>query len=204
MPTEEALGFSVAEDGKHAIVVNSADDFIGRRIFTLFHEYAHVLLASPGVCLPDEGQVTKSGGVEMFCNRFAAAFLIPHTETETLSQSIHDSDVANAAQRCASRYHVSRFVVLGRMRRFDLIPEKTYVELARRWSATDHRRKVRKGGRAESTVEKCIRQRGRRLAKSVLEASERNLITSADAIRFLHVKLNDLGEIQKKVKSKSV
>lgn len=203
MPTDEVLGFSVAEDGKRAIVVNSSDTIIARRIFTLFHECGHLLLAKPGVCLPDEGQVPKSKAVETFCNRFSAALLIPQTETEHLGRAIHDADVASAAKHCALRYHVSRFVVLGRMHSLGLLSQQDYNGIAQKWSATSTKRRAPTGGGGESPVEKCIRQRGRRLAISVLDGAERNLITTTDAMRYLNIKLADLATLRSKVRQAS-
>jgi len=203
MPADEALGFSVAGNGKGAIVVNRSDPIIARRIFTLFHECGHLLLAKPGVCFPDEGQVLRSESVETFCNRFAAALLIPHTEAEQLRRAIHDLGEADAAEHRASHYHVSRYVVLGRMRSLGLIPQETYKKIAQKWIATGTRRKARKGGRGESAVEKCMNQRGRRLAKSVLDGAERNLITTTEAMRYLNVKLADLATLRSKVRQAS-
>jgi Zn-dependent peptidase ImmA (M78 family) len=168
----------------------------------LFHECGHLLLAKPGVCLPDEGQVPKSKAVETFCNRFAAALLIPQAEIEQLGRAIRDSDVASAAKNCASRYHVSRFAVLGRMQSLGLISQQDYNGIAQKWSAGTKRTPARGGG-GESPVDKCIRQRGRRLAGSILEGAERNLITATDAIRYLDIKLTDLGALRSKLRPRS-
>ena len=52
MPIEEARGFSLLEQRCPAIVLNQSDA-PAARIFTLFHEYAHLLLAKPGLCTPE-------------------------------------------------------------------------------------------------------------------------------------------------------
>jgi Zn-dependent peptidase ImmA (M78 family) len=202
MPIDEARGFSIAEDGKRAIVVNRSDA-ITARIFTLFHESGHLLLAKPGMCLPDEGQVSGAASVETFCNRFAAAVLVPREEMRRLETAIRQRGVPGAAEGLASSYRVSRYVMLGRMRGFDLISQEVYQDVAHKWKAAGTAVRARKGGRGESTVERCIHQRGRRLTRSVLEAAERNLITAADAVNFLDVKVNDLREMQAKLRPKS-
>jgi transcriptional regulator with XRE-family HTH domain len=60
MPLEEARGFSLLEQRTPALVVNKSDAVAGR-VFTLFHEYAHLLLAKPGICIPGEGHARSRG-----------------------------------------------------------------------------------------------------------------------------------------------
>jgi len=200
MPTSEALGFSVAVNGSRSIVVNSTDDIAPRRIFTLFHECGHLLLAKPGVCLPDVGAVGKSEAVETFCNRFANAFLIPKTEIRQFQDMLRVRDVASAASVLASHYHVSRSVALASMRRFELVSQEQYSELLLKWKPFDKKRKKSGGGKGASRVEKCIRQRGRRVARSVLDGAERELITTTDAMKYLNVKLADLPALRNRIR----
>jgi len=49
MPTDQTQGFSLTDDMATVITLNSKD-IPERRIFTLFHEYAHLLLGKMGVC----------------------------------------------------------------------------------------------------------------------------------------------------------
>ena len=46
MPVDDARGFSLTDGEPYVIVVNSADADRAR-LFTLFHEYAHILLNMP-------------------------------------------------------------------------------------------------------------------------------------------------------------
>src|SRR5258708_22518546 len=72
MPPDELSGFSISRDGLAAICVNDREPTEGAKIFTLFHEYCHLLLRKTGIS--DENSRNK---VERFCNQFAASFLIP-------------------------------------------------------------------------------------------------------------------------------
>lgn len=72
-PLEDCRGFSFfEEEDAPCIVVNKSERHIAPRTFTLIHEYCHLLLRRPGIS-------GRSGPVEAFCNRFAAAFLMPKT-----------------------------------------------------------------------------------------------------------------------------
>ena len=82
MPVEEARGFTLSEKFPRVIVVNSGD-LHQARIFTLLHEYGHLLLKKDGICLaeplllkdyPSNDQIQK---IEKWCNTFAASVLMP-------------------------------------------------------------------------------------------------------------------------------
>ena len=70
---EEFRGFAMIDRGFALIFVNARDSK-SAQLFSLAHEFAHVLLGEPGVSGQDLG---SSSGVEPWCNRFAAEFLIP-------------------------------------------------------------------------------------------------------------------------------
>jgi len=74
LPEQELSGFSLLHDDLAAICVNDREPTEGAKIFTLLHEYCHLLLRQTGIS--DEN---SSNRVERFCNRFAASFLIPRT-----------------------------------------------------------------------------------------------------------------------------
>lgn len=74
----EMRGFSISGDVLPVVVLNGGDPPRGR-IFTLMHEFAHVLLSAAGVCdvLPRRAIRAPADEVEVFCNRVAAAILMP-------------------------------------------------------------------------------------------------------------------------------
>jgi Zn-dependent peptidase ImmA (M78 family) len=70
----ELDGFSLAFDRAPVIAVNGSPQIgRGRRVFTLMHELAHVALRSEGLCNLED----RAARVEAFCNRAAAALLMP-------------------------------------------------------------------------------------------------------------------------------
>lgn len=74
----EADGFSIALDPVPVIAVNGSTHF-NRRIFTLLHEYAHLLLNTSALCdlHEDLGTSREADRIEVECNRLAAEILIP-------------------------------------------------------------------------------------------------------------------------------
>lgn len=72
--TDQAAGiYAHIEDGPHTIVINSSKSSKARKLFTLAHEFCHVLLRAEGASNPS---VIKNS-VEKFCNKFAAYLLAP-------------------------------------------------------------------------------------------------------------------------------
>ena len=70
---DDCRGFSLYDNANApCIVVNKDDTAEVAKIFTLIHEYCHLLVREPGVSDHD-----ARNPIEAFCNRFAAGFLIP-------------------------------------------------------------------------------------------------------------------------------
>jgi Zn-dependent peptidase ImmA (M78 family)/lambda repressor-like predicted transcriptional regulator len=69
-------------DGPHTIMINTGGSSKARKLFTLAHEFCHVLLGKTGV---SNASVCKNK-IETFCNQFAAYFLVP---TLGLKQAIN-------------------------------------------------------------------------------------------------------------------
>jgi Zn-dependent peptidase ImmA (M78 family)/DNA-binding XRE family transcriptional regulator len=196
MPVEEVRGFSLFEAEKAVIVLNQSDA-VNARIFTLFHEYAHLLIAKPGICLPEEGNHADAQKTETFCNRFAAAFLIPRDDIAMRVSA--DTPLENKIAALAARYRVSRAVVLGRMRSLDAITEQVYRRvMARLEGKAPAPRRPGGGGRAPAA--RVLGERGRVFVSLVVDALDRELITANDASAYLGIKLKDLDKAAARVK----
>ena len=191
---QDARGFSLVEMERPAIVLNPSDSPAGR-IFTLFHEYAHVLLARPGVCIPTPVSPASSQRIETFCNRFAAALLVPRHDFQVQAPST-PSD--STLRRLATRYCVSRYVVLGRMQELGVISRSTYQEISRRWQAQEAAavRLPQSGGGLKASL-RCLHERGQAFVSLVVEAAKRDVITLSEANTFLGVKLKDFRKLAK-------
>ncbi|MGH9651146.1 MAG: ImmA/IrrE family metallo-endopeptidase, partial [Terriglobales bacterium] len=77
MSKAEVRAFSLSQPPPF-IVLNQSD-FVRSRVFSLWHEYAHVLLGTGAICMPGSGRraMEQAAAIEVFCNRFAGAFLVP-------------------------------------------------------------------------------------------------------------------------------
>lgn len=72
--SDEAAGiYMQVDDGPHVIVINTTRSSKARKLFTLAHEFCHVLLREEGASNPS---ILKNR-VERFCNKFAAYLVAP-------------------------------------------------------------------------------------------------------------------------------
>jgi Zn-dependent peptidase ImmA (M78 family) len=198
MPVQEARGFSLTDGGLPAIVVNSSDA-ITARIFTLFHEYAHLLLDAAGVCLPHEG-AEDDGRVEKFCNHFAGALLVPkaalladeRAKLIARAASVADTDL----EQLAARFKVSKQVVWRRLQVCGLISTARYQAKLHRWQRQLPGAPRKKPSFGVSPARRCVGQKGRLFTSAVLEAKERDLITYSDVADYLSVRVKHLDGVQ--------
>jgi len=171
------------------LIVLNQSDFVRSRVFSLIHEYAHVLLGTGAICLPGSGRraMEQSPAVEVFCNRFAGAFLVPGDalKADALATQISKSrKVPDDAtlEKLARRFHVSWAVVWYRLRHLDMISQAMF---AKKWEDWDWYPMPGEGGGGMTHGERVMATYGTSLASLVLDASARNIVTTADVGQYL-------------------
>ncbi len=203
MPIEEARAFSLLDKEIPVIVINTQDS-VNARIFSLFHELGHILLNKDGVCnpsrYPESSAEIKS--IEVFCNRFAGAVLIPmdqllnHTRVK---RAKHGHEWQDKSLRSISKdFKVSPEVVLRRL----LIANLTSVELYKKrrdeWNAKDvaGQQKKRKGGVRNIPTE-CVQRNGLPLTSLVIDSYKNKKITKSDVADYLDIRLKHLPGVER-------
>ncbi len=201
IPPEEARGFSLLDHMLPTIVV-SISDAIAARIFTLFHEYAHLLLGVSGICIPNESSHDDHDDadiqeIERFCNHFAGAFLVPRHALETDENArliAHQSDIDDSClNEMARRFKVSKQVVLRRLLICEFISRRRYMDKLE--ELLTHERLQRPGFGLRPS-KRCVLENGKLFASLVLEARERELITHSDLADYLSINLKHMGEVE--------
>jgi Zn-dependent peptidase ImmA (M78 family)/transcriptional regulator with XRE-family HTH domain len=198
IPVEDARGFSLSDEEPFAIALSASDAPRGR-IFTLLHEYAHLLLRTPGVCLPGREPHSKSStaSIERWCDKFAAEFLVPGLDLSSLVK-LHsltlDSDLTEALVTGSRAFKVSELVVLGKLLDERFISRRDFFSELRRLKNRPLRPK--KGGGASSTPERVLRENGHLFTSIVLEARGRNFLSYADVADYLSMNLDYLAGVE--------
>ena len=192
MPLDELSGFSILRGKVAAICINDKEPTEGAKIFTLFHEYAHLLLRQTGIS--DEN---NENSVERFCNDFAASFLIPRSALAGMVSDVEtpyefsDSDV----KRLATRFRVSNRAIALRLEKTGLAPKGFYARRTAPWDLPTE--KVQQTGDTQpSYVTLRIKRIGRLHANTVLQAFKRRAINSADAAELIGIQLSSFPKVE--------
>ncbi len=197
-PLEEARGFSLC-DKKIPVIVLNISDSVNPRIFTIFHEYAHIMLGQTGICIPTEAPTKfhQRDQAEEFCDAFAGAFLVPE------SSLIEDSMVLNIRKdshidedvigQLVGKYKVSQYVILRRLLSCNLITRGSYFDYLNNIEVPV--RKKSKGG--PSAARKSVARNGILFTSLALSAVNHGYINYSDLSDYLDINLKYLDKVEK-------
>ena len=181
-------GFAISDDYAPLIFVNRADS-PSAQVFTLMHEFGHLLLGESAVSNP--GIKEDRHKVESWCNAFAAEILVPLDElVESVSSK---EDIV----KLAKHYHVSQFVILIRCRDKKLISPDDFNAC---WSECEReaRNSVKRpgGGNFYATA---IDSMSRRFAWAIMNSASTGKTLVRDAYTLLGLKASTYLEIQNRI-----
>ena len=190
--TSEARGFSLAEDPLPVIVANSGDAPTAR-CFTLIHELTHVLLRAGGLC------DLHDGGVEAYCNKVAAAVLVPADALrEVIAREARFADLRGEWQdedlrRLANRFSVSWETMLLRL----LAIGKTTQAFYNIW------RRMHEAPQSEPGIlyphTRAVMRNGRLLPRLAFAAHAQGLLTLGDLGAVLGENVQHVDAIERYV-----
>lgn len=184
---EEVRGFTIYGEGLPAIVISSKDT-VNAKIFTLFHEYAHILIAREGMCLPDYTHEGRMETGEKFCNSFSGAFLVPGPALLSIYRNRLNLDELKDFSR---KFKVSRYVILKRLHELKKISYEQYQALYEQMRKDE--KPYRSFGRS-TMAGRCISEKGRRYVSMVFEAKNKGLISFGEMPRYLGLKTKYFSE----------
>ena len=129
---KEMRGISLADQHAPFIVLNSKDAHAGR-IFTLFHEFAHLWLGTSGVSASERIAFMRSTNddlqIERFCDGVAASALMPGNEFLGHWNQMSGSTIERKVSHLARGFRVSRHAVAVRALNLDRIQWNDYERL---------------------------------------------------------------------------
>ena len=186
MPMEDARGFALTDDIPSVIVVNSKDK-IEARIFTLIHEFGHILLDESGIDMPDEYSlfISTTDKIEKWCNDFASAFLLPTPVAIRLFEQYRDSlTKRDTLHKLSADYKVSKGMLLYNMKKLNYITKTQYEQKLDETRRTP----IKKSKGGLPPYKKCISQKGRKTISLVTTNLRKGFITTPDALDYLSIK----------------
>ena len=180
MPMEEVHGFSITEQYPYAIVTNSNHSYTGR-IFTIFHELAHIIRHQSGICLYEKA--TEKQKEEWECNQLAGKFLAPDNLIEQMSD-------LKEITTFATKLKVSREVYLRRLKEEKKITDLNFYTLLDKIKST-YKKDKKKTGFVKPIV-KSKASRGETFFNMVVEALYNNQISYSKASSALDLNVSSL------------
>lgn len=193
-------GFGAWDDHVPLVAVNSAYHPTAR-IFTLFHEVGHLLTRTDAACQNFVVPGASDGTVERWCERFAAAFLLPVADLVevagrygvTVGTRTSDPD---KARLIANEFSVSTRAAAIRLQEVGLAEPLLYSAVASQLADRDWNDSSGGGGRGQSATEKRVAQLGSRLPKTLLTAVGSGRLTTRDVADHLQLTTGQLEDLE--------
>ena len=199
---EEMRGFAVPDKYAPTILIN-AKDTQAARIFTLLHEYVHILIAAPGISnlnLPRKVR-SQDERTEVFCNAVAAEILVPRRDFKNKLVRIKALSVDDVIVRASQHYAVSRDVIARRLLDLKYISQDQYEARHMEYIRDAEASRASKRGRPMPIpwAKKVIRANGRHFAREVLSAYSDGEISARDVSSLLNSKLKHFPRIESEI-----
>lgn len=206
----EMQGFSISERPYPLIALNGKDS-LRRKLFTLLHELAHLVLNVSGLCDPTESWNRPDFGdtTEMYCNETAAAILMPKDrllrDPLVSEQDKNHLWTLGELRALSQRFGASSEAILLRLIKLGGAQWKTYSlrkpefdeEYERYRIRDEESRQKSKGGPNYYTLK--VRDLGRGYVSSVLDAFSNEAISSRDVATYLDVRFDQLDKLERRV-----
>lgn len=201
VPVAEMRAFSLYFDEVPVIVVNGADSPRGR-LFSLLHEYAHLLLHTEGLCdtTTDRRAASPNRQLEARCNALAAAMLLP--SDLVLASPIVRSHQADGSpwtyedlRRAAAPFGVSAEAFLRRLLTLRLVTETFYAEKREEFLRAYEADAARDRASGGNWYRNAVRDKGKGFVRLVTDAHKRRVIDTFTAATFLDVKASQLDRL---------
>lgn len=195
----EMRGTSIPHGPLPVIVINNADAPHGR-IFTLMHEFVHIMLANGGhrTSTIEGKRLPEDQYLERVSNRLAAAILMPSADFLAEAKRHPEAVLGDerALKRFADRIKVSPEAILRRLVSLDKAPASIYRKRRREWQGNSRWYvPLASGSGGPPTEVKIVSSRGRSFVSLVLEGYERNVISSSVVSDILGIQLKYLDKV---------
>lgn len=153
-PHTDGSGFCLSHPIYPVIVINTMQQTRGRRLFTLIHELAHVLMGKSGISDP----FIRENATERLCNRFAGAFLVPNSYVVSLLGSTLVNDPNYDDVRWASRrLKISQEATVLRLEQLNLYRAGSYDKWKRIVHNNNPDYSEKKGGPPEPPAQEKVK-----------------------------------------------
>jgi Zn-dependent peptidase ImmA (M78 family) len=207
---DEMRGMCLYFDVLPVIVLNGTDH-PRPRLFSLLHEFIHLVLHTEGLCdvIADDRPRSDERSLEARCNAIAAAVLMPATDVRRRPEVVARFDIPeswdyDALRPVAASYGVSAEAFLRRLATLGIVPIGLYRRRREEFIAA-YEDEV---GRARSTggdwYRNTVRDLGKAYVRAVADAHRRRVIDSNTAAIYLDAKVSQIARLAESAELRSV
>lgn len=197
----EMRAFSIYDDTLPVIMVNGSDSARGR-LFSLLHEYVHLLLHTSGLCdtVTDTKATNPDRALEARCNAIAAAILMPRdavlSSTEVAGrQAIPESWDYTALRDAAVPFGASAEAFARRLLTLGRISPAFYQARRAEFLEAYEREEAQPTSSGGNWYRTKARDLGKGFVRRIADAHQRRVIDSYTAASFLNVKVDQIGRL---------
>ena len=187
LDTDEFRGFVLVDQYAPLIFINGKDSK-NAQIFTLIHEFTHLLLGKSG--LVDVNMISESGNsVEKYCNRVAAEFLVPEDSFRNAFSLVGQNAPEKIISELAQKFKVSKFVAIARCRELSLLNREVTDSLWAQENAWLKKQKDKQKENGGGDFFAALKYRvGQLFAQTIISNLLEHKISFSDAYHLLNIR----------------
>lgn len=197
-PLSDSRAFVIYNKSIPVIVLNSRDSDNGR-VFSLFHEFGHLLLKQSEFDVNITLDYRHMIADELFCNQLSANILVPVEELQRRIPVGLDIDETQVKD-LADEFKVSMSVIWRRLYDNRFIPSTQYNRIRSRLSIFEsfklEKKKKKFGANKNTHLYKKIKNMGELYIGATLEAFNDNRISHYEVLDYLGIKSSALPRLQ--------
>lgn len=193
LETQEFRGFAIFDEYAPLIFINE-NDATRASLFTLIHEFCHILLSSSGI-----SGLETNNRTEIFCDEVAVEYLVPKDVFLKFWKKYATKEPDQAISLLAKDFGTSEWLILRRARNLRCIPKDFYekqLNLLLNYVPGNKPRKS--GGPNYNVVQKS--HFGERLIDAAVIAAYSGMISFTEAMGLTKLGLNGLEKKAKELR----
>jgi len=198
------IGAAIFYETCPVILIKRGGDFNSRKLFTLLHEYAHLLMGRSAIndvgAQTVDQPVSYEGQIEARCNRLAADILVPPTKIDP--ETYEGLGAVDKMELLASSFKVTYTTAAVCLKRFNLISNDEFFYLLELRRKARGKAQEKKTANVQIPRENIMRlDMGRPMFRAVLEAYGNGILDVFDASKILNLRVKKIDKLASRLSS---
>jgi Zn-dependent peptidase ImmA (M78 family) len=196
---DDFSGFCLYDDIFPLIVINNSMPK-NRQIFTLFHEFGHLLYETSGIDKIKDDFINtlskKDKDIEVLCNRITAEILVPCEDFDSVAENIEVNE--ESISELSELYKVSREVILRKFLDRKIVSQTTYETLTSKWivEAKKYKEDRKSNSLRGDYYNNQITYLGDKYLDIAFDAYYKKSITEMQLANYLNIKIDNLPSLE--------